>query len=173
MSTDGGNMKLTYNISAINANNHLKSTENRLTKSVERLSSGYKINSSADDPAGLAISRKLRDQIRGLDNASQNSLDGISVLQTAEGALTEVNAILQRVRELTVQSLNGTYTDEDRAAIQSEVDELVDEIDRLARDTEFNGQQLINGNLSYRAFTDSPSVKVDSFQKMLLHKIMY
>lgn len=158
-------MKLTYNISAIIANNQLKSTENRLAKSTERLSSGYKINSSSDDPAGLAISQKLRDQIRGLDNASQNSLDGVSVLQTAEGALVEINSILQRVRELNVQALNGTYDDTDRESIQSEVEELVDEVDRLVSDTEFNGQTLLNGNLAYKAFTDSPSVTVDSYSK--------
>lgn len=158
-------MNITYNIAAITANNHLKGTENRLTKSTERLSSGYKINNASDDPAGLAIAQKLRTQIRGLDNASQNSLDGVSVLQTAEGALTEINTILQRVRELTIQSMNDSYGEEDRKTIQTEVDELTKEIDRLVRDTEFNGQSLLNGNLSYRAFTDSPSVSVTGYSK--------
>jgi flagellin len=158
-------MKLTYNISAIIANNQLKGTENRLTKSTERLSSGYKINNAKDDPAGLAISQKLRDQIRGLDNASQNSLDGVSVLQSADGALEEINAILQRMRELNIQAQNDTYTQEDRENIQTEVDSLTEEVDRLVTDTEFNEQTLLNGNLSYRAFTDSPSVKVDSYSK--------
>lgn len=161
-------MKLTYNISAITANNQLKSTENRLAKSTERLSSGYKINNASDDPAGLAISQKLRDQIRGLNNASQNSLDGISVLQVAEGALDEINNILQRIRELTVQAKNETYGDDDREGIQSEVDSLTEEIDRLVKDTEFNGQTLLNGNLSYRAFTDSYSVTVDSYSKSVV-----
>ena len=158
-------MKLTYNISAIIANNQLKTTENQLTKSTERLSSGYKINSAQDAPAGLAISQKLRDQIRGLDNASQNSLDGVSVLESADGALEEINSILQRMRELTVQSKNETYTQEDRENIQVEVDSLTEEIDRLANDTEFNDQALLNGNLSYRAFTDSSAVTVDSYSK--------
>ncbi|WP_099467375.1 flagellin N-terminal helical domain-containing protein [Konateibacter massiliensis] len=158
-------MKLTYNISAIIANNQLKSTENRLAKSTERLSSGYKINSSEDDPAGLAIAKKLRAQIKGLENASQNALDGVSVLQSAEGALEEINTIVQRMRELTIQSLNGTYADGDRESIQLEVDSLTEEIDRLVRDTEFNGQTLLNGNMSYRGFTDSPSVTVSSYSK--------
>lgn len=161
-------MKLTYNIQAVIANNHLKSTENSLVKSTERLSSGYKINNASDDPAGLAISQKLRDQIRGLDNASQNSLDGISVLQTAEGALVEINSMLQRVRELTLQAMNETYGEDDKQSIQSEVDELVKEIDRLTRDTEFNGQALINGNLSYRAYSDSSSVTVNAYSKDVL-----
>lgn len=161
-------MKLTYNISAVIANNQLKSTENRLSKSIGKLSSGYKINRSADDPAGLAISRKLREQIRGLENASQNSLDGISVLQSADGALEEINSILQRVRELTVQAKNGTYTQEDRENIQGEVDSLTKEIDRLVTDTEFNGQALLNGNFSYQAYTDSPSVTVSSYSKSVI-----
>lgn len=156
-------MKLTYNISAVIANNQLKSTETRLAKSTEKLSSGYKINRSSDDPSGLAISRKLREQIKGLDNASQNSLDGISVLQSAEGALTEINSMLQRTRELTVQALNGTYTLEDKENIQKEVDQLTQEIDRLVSDTEFNGQTLLNGNLSYQAYTDSLSVSVTGY----------
>jgi len=156
-------MKLTYNISAVIANNQLKSTENRLAKSTERLSSGYKINRSSDDPSGLAISRKLREQIRGLDNASQNSLDGISVLQSAEGGLTEINSMLQRMRELTVQALNGTYTLEDKENIQNEVDELTEEIDRIVSDTEFNGQTLLNGNLAYQAYTDTLSVNVTAY----------
>ncbi|OYO76205.1 flagellin [Lachnotalea glycerini] len=161
-------MKLTYNISAIIANNQLKSTENQLTKSTERLSSGYKINNASDAPAGLAISQKLRDQIRGLDNASQNSLDGVSVLESADGALEEINTILQRMRELTIQAQNETYTQEDRENIQVEVDSLTKEIDRLVSDTEFNEQTLLNGNLSYRAFTDSPSVKVDAYSSSVI-----
>lgn len=161
-------MKLTYNIQAVIANNHLKSTENSLVKSTERLSSGYKINNASDDPAGLAISQKLRDQIRGLENASQNSLDGISVLQTAEGALVEINSMLQRVRELTLQAMNETYGEDDKESIQSEVDELVKEIDRLTRDTEFNGQTLIDGNLSYRAYSNSSSVTVNAYSKNVL-----
>lgn len=158
-------MKLTYNIAAVIANNQLKGTENRLTKSTERLSSGYKINNASDDPAGLAISKKLRNQIRGLENASQNALDGVSVLQSAEGAVEEVNNILQKIRELTIQSKNGTNQVEDRQVIQDEVDALTKEVDRLVRDTEFNGQTLLNGNLAYRGFTDSPSVVVNSYSK--------
>ncbi|MFA9376878.1 MAG: flagellin [Lachnotalea sp.] len=161
-------MKLTYNISAVIANNNLSSTENRLSKSMEKLSSGYKINDASDDPSGLAISTKMREQIRGLENASQNSLDGISVLQSADGALEEINTILQRMRELTVQAANETYTDEDRESIQVEVDSLTDEVDRLVTDTQFNEKTLLDGNLDYRAYTDSPSVTVDSYSSSVI-----
>jgi flagellin len=156
-------MKLTYNISAVIANNQLKSTETRLSKSIEKLSSGYKINKASDDPSGMAISQKLREQIKGLDNASQNSLDGVSVLQSADGALEEITSILQRVRELTVQSKNGTYTLEDKKNIQVEVDALTKEVDRLVTDTQFNGVALLDGSLSYKGYSDSPSVNVTAY----------
>lgn len=158
-------MKVNYNISAIIANNQLKRTENRLTASTERLSSGYKINSAKDDPAGLAISKKLREQIRGLERASLNSQDAISALQTAEGAVDEINSILQRMRELTVKAKNETYAFEDKKAIQDEIDSLTKEVDRLVTDTQFNDKSLLDGNLSYRGFTDSPSVKVSAYSK--------
>jgi len=158
-------MKLTYNISAVIANNQLKSTETRLSKSIEKLSSGYKINKASDDPSGMAISQKLREQIRGLDNASQNSLDGVSVLQSADGALEEITTILQRIRELTVQAKNGTYTQEDKENVQVEVDALTKEVDRLVTDTQFNGKSLLDGSLSYKAYTDSPSVNVTAYSK--------
>lgn len=158
-------MKVNYNISAIIANNQLKRTENRLTASTERLSSGYKINSAKDDPAGLAISKKLREQIRGLERASLNSQDAISALQTAEGAVDEINSILQRMRELTVKAKNETYAFEDKKAIQDEIDSLTKEVDRLVTDTQFNDKSLLDGNLSYRGYTDSPSVKVGAYSK--------
>ena len=121
-------MKINHNISAIIANNQLKKAENRVSSSVEKLSSGLKINSAGDDPAGMAISQKMKTQIRGLSRASDNSSDGISVIETAEGALTEVHSILNRMRELAVQSANGTYAPEDREAIQMEIDSLSEEI---------------------------------------------
>lgn len=158
-------MKVNYNISAIIANNQLKRTENRLTASTERLSSGYKINSAKDDPAGLAISKKLREQIRGLERASLNAQDAISALQTAEGAVEEINSILQRMRELTVKAKNETFGLDDRQAIQDEIDSLTEEVDRLVTDTQFNDKPLLDGSLSYRGFTDSPSVKVSSYSK--------
>lgn len=157
-------MKINYNISAIIANNQLGKAENRLETSLERLSSGYKINSAKDDPAGLAISKKMRQQINALDRASQNALDGQSLLETAEGALTEVQAMLQRMRELNVQVANGTNTTADKLAIQEEVDALVEEIDRLSEDTEFNGMSILNGSLDQKAYTSQhDNVKVTLF----------
>ena len=115
-------------------------------KAMLRLSTGYRINSAADDPAGLAISEKMRGQIRGLNMASKNIMDGISLLQTAEGAINETHAIIQRVRELAVQAANDTNTDEDRQKLQLEVDELLKEITRTSTDTEFNTRALLNGD---------------------------
>lgn len=156
-------MKINHNISAIIANNQLHRSENRLTESVERLSSGLKINRAADDPAGLAISQKMRTQIRGLNRASDNAQDGISVIETAEGALKEVHSMLQRMRELAVQSANGAYSDEDREAVQQEIDSLIMEIDRTAEDTQFNTTKLLNGSLDLRGYADSFSVDINTF----------
>lgn len=114
-------------------------------KNAEKLSSGYRINRSSDDAAGLSISEKMRSQIRGLDKASDNAQNGLSLLQTADGALSEVHAVLQRAKELSVQAANDTNTDEDRMAIQEEVDSILSEIDRISEQTEFNTMTLLNG----------------------------
>jgi len=121
-------------------------------KSLEKLSSGYRINRAGDDAAGLAISEKMRGQIRGLEMASKNAQDGISLIQTAEGALNETHAILQRMRELAVQSATDTNTDEDRIELQKEVAQLLSEIDRISSDTEFNTKKLLDGTLSGAIF---------------------
>lgn len=134
------------NIMSLNAQRHLSVNQNHLGKSIERLSSGLRINHAADDASGLAISEKLRGQISGLQRASMNAQDGISMLQTAEGALGEVNTMLSRIRELAVQASNGTYTSNDRVEIQKEVDQLLDEIDRISTSTEFNTKKLLNGD---------------------------
>lgn len=131
-------MVVQHNMSAMNANRMLGITTNSLSKSTEKLSSGYRINRAADDAAGLAISEKMRGQIRGLNKASSNAQDGISMIQTAEGALTETHSILQRMRELAVQASNDTATDDDRTQIQNEIDQLTQEVDRIANTTEFN-----------------------------------
>ncbi len=115
---------------------------------MEKLSSRLRINRAGDDAAGLAISEKMRSQIRGLNQASRNAQDGISLIQTAEGALSETQSIGQRMRELAVQSANGTYTDEDRQLINQEFEQLKSEITRIANDTEFNGNKVLNGNVS-------------------------
>ena len=141
-------MIVQHNMTAMNANRQLGISTSALAKSTEKLSSGYRINRAADDAAGLAISEKMRSQIRGLDQASTNASDGISMIQTAEGALNESHSILQRMRELCVQAANGTETDEDRGNIQDEIEQLQEELDRIASDTEFNEMKLLDGSLS-------------------------
>ena len=141
-------MVVQHNMQAANANRMLGITSGAQAKSTEKLSSGYKINRAADDAAGLTISEKMRKQIRGLDKASSNAQDGVSSVQTAEGALTEVHSMLQRMNELAVQSANGTNSSDDRQAIQDEVDQLTTEIDRVAETTKFNEIYLLKGDNS-------------------------
>ncbi len=155
-------MRINHNMSAIKANNQLFRTNSALDKSLERLSSGYRINRAADDAAGMAISKKMRTQIDGLDQASRNGSDGISVIQTAEGALNEVNAMLQRARELAVQASNGTNTAEDRAAIQAEIDQLNSEINRISTSTEFNTKTLLDGSVDNQSYSSSNKVQLIS-----------
>ncbi|MCI8408555.1 MAG: hypothetical protein HFJ09_04695 [Lachnospiraceae bacterium] len=155
-------MRINHNISALKANTQLQRTNTALEASIERLSSGYRINRAADDAAGLAISQKMKTQIRGLDQASRNAADGISVIQTAEGALAEVESMLQRMRELSVQAANGTNTDEDREAIQNEIDQLNAEIDRISETTEFNTKNLLDGNVDRKSYSNNSKVKLIS-----------
>ena len=139
-------MIVQHNITAMNANRMLGMTTGSLSKSTEKLSSGYRINRAADDAAGLTISEKMRKQIRGLDQASTNAEDGVSAVQTAEGALTEVHSMLQRMNELAVQASNGTNSEDDRKAIQDEISQLTTEIDRVAETTKFNETYLLKGD---------------------------
>ncbi|MCW2279463.1 flagellin [Heliophilum fasciatum] len=139
-------MRINHNIAALNTYRQLSQNQAITAKHLEKLSSGLRINHAADDAAGLAISETMRSQIRGLDAAERNTLDGISLLQTAEGALDSVHQMLQRMRELAVQAANDTYMTEDRTAIQSEIDQLTKEIDRVSSTTEFNGRKLLNGD---------------------------
>ncbi len=141
-------MVVQHNMQAINANRQLGIATGAVGKSTEKLSSGFRINRAADDAAGLAISEKMRSQIRGLNQASTNAQDGISLIQTAEGALNETHSILQRMRQLSVQAANGTETDEDRSNLQDEVAQLQDELDRIAETTEFNTMKLLDGSFS-------------------------
>lgn len=140
-------LRINQNIAALNAHRNLVATDNALSKSLERLSSGFRINRAADDAAGLAISEKLRAQVRGLAQAIRNAQDGISMIQTAEGALNEVHAMLQRMRELALQAANDTLSAEDRAAINQEIQQLRAEIDNVSGRTTFNGKKLLNGSL--------------------------
>ena len=139
-------MVVQHNLSAMNTNRMLTVTTSAQSKSTEKLSSGYKINRAADDAAGLSISEKMRKQIKGLTQASSNAQDGVSAVQTAEGALTEVHSMLQRMNELAVQSSNGTNSQTDRKAIQDEIDQLTSEIDRVSETTKFNETYLLKGD---------------------------
>lgn len=141
-------MIINHNMNAMNAHRNMSSATGAQGKAMEKLSSGLRINRAGDDAAGLAISEKMRSQIRGLTQASRNAQDGVSMIQTAEGALSETQAIGQRMRELAVQSANGTYTDEDRELINQEFGQLKSEIDRIANETEFNGNKVLNGDKS-------------------------
>ena len=155
-------MRINHNISAIKANMHLNTTNSKMDKSLERLSSGLKINRAADDAAGMAISQKMRTQISGLEKASNNAADGISVIQTAEGALSEVGSMLQRMRELAVQASNGTNTETDRQAIQKEIDQLNEEIQRISDTTEFNTKKLLNGDIDRKSYSSDSKVNLVS-----------
>ncbi|WP_302654589.1 flagellin, partial [uncultured Clostridium sp.] len=144
-------MIINHNMNALNAHRNMGINNTAAGKSMEKLSSGLRINRAGDDAAGLAISEKMRGQIRGLTQASRNSADGISMIQTAEGALNETTNILQRMRELAVQASNDTNTSSDREEIQKEINALTEEVDRIANNTEFNTQKLLNGSKSGEA----------------------
>ncbi len=141
-------MIINHNLSAMFADRSLKVTQGHLTKSMEKLSSGLRINRAGDDASGLAVSEKMRSQIRGLYQASANAANGISFIQTTEGYLQETQDIIQRMRELAVQASNGIYSDEDRMQIQVEVSQLVDEIDRIASHAQFNGMNMLTGRFA-------------------------
>ena len=151
-------MRINCNVSALIANTNLASSQTALNKALERLSSGLKINSAEDDAAGLAIANKLHTQIKGLDQANKNSSDGISVVQTAESALSETESILQRINELAVQAANETNSLTDSQAIQQEINQLTDEIDRISSSTEFNTMPLLDGTLGRRCYTNADDV---------------
>ena len=153
-------MRINHNISALKANSQLTRNDNALSKSLEKLTSGLKINRAADDAAGMAISQKMKTQIAALTRASANGSDGISVIQTAEGALAEVENMAQRMRQLSVQAANGTNTVEDKKAIQSEIDALNEEILRISETTEFNTKALLNGDIDRKTYSNNPKVQV-------------
>ena len=148
-------MKINRNMSAVMTNKQLLRTENRLSTSMERLSSGLKINHAADNPAGIAISNKMKAQIDALDQAESNASDGVSVIQIADGALGEVSSVLQRIRELSVQAANGTNALSDRESIQKEIDSLKKEVDRISSNTEFNTKSLLDGSSDIRVYAEN------------------
>jgi len=145
-------MKINYNVSALVANNALKTTDNKLTESLERLSSGLKIANAKDNPSGLAMSRRMNAQIKSLDTADDSNADGISIVETADGVLAEMQDMLQRMSELAIKASNETNTDDDRAIIDEEIQQLKSEIERVSETTEFNGQKLLDGTFDLKGY---------------------
>lgn len=158
-------MRINYNVSSIIARNALNNNDRRVSASTQKLSSGYKINSASDDAAGMAIARKMNAQIKSLQRANRNSNDGLSVVNTADGAMAEMHDILQRMNELSIQAANGTNADSDREQIQKEIDQLVQELDRIANTTQFNAQSLLNGSFALKGFTNTENVTVMSYSE--------
>lgn len=146
-------MRIQHNIKAVNAQRTLKKNNSLEKNNVEKLASGYRINRAADDAAGLNISEQMRAQVTGLDQAHDNSIDGISLVQTMEGAMEEVHGMLNRMMELSIQSANGTYTEENRKSMQEEIDALADEVERIEKTTNFNGLPLLQGDQGGESIT--------------------
>nr|MBQ8253099.1 flagellin FliC3 [Lachnospiraceae bacterium] len=153
-------MKINYNVSAIIANAALGVNEKRYNVSSERLSTGYKVNHAKENPSGIAIAKRMNAQLRGLEHANQNASTAISVVSTAEGALTEMQSMVQRMNELAIQAANGPKTDDDRQAIQAEIKELKEELNRMMTDTEFNGKKLLNGDCDLKGYSDVNGISV-------------
>ena len=164
-------MKINYTASAVLASNSLANNDDLLAKSLERLSSGLKINRAKDNPAGLAMANRMNAQLEGLSKANRNAGDGVSIIETADGAMTEISEMLQRMNELAVKSANGLESDTDRGVIQDEVRQLKEEITRVAESTEFNGQRLLNGQFSKRGYTNDTDIKVQSYSMDVAEKI--
>ncbi len=156
-------MRINYNVSAMISNNSLKRSDNALAKSIQRLSSGLKINDAKDNPSGLAIAKRMNAQLRGLSVANDNASDGVSVVETADGALAEIHDMLQRMNELAVKGANGTMIDVDRQTIEDEVTQLKDGIEEIVNRTEFNGQKLLDGSFDLKGYTTEKNVKVDYY----------
>lgn len=156
-------MRINYNVTAMLTNNALSKSDNALSESLERLSSGLKINHAKDNPAGLAMAKRMNAQIEGLGAANNNASDGISIIEIADGAMNEVSEMLQRINELTVKAANGTPTDEDREIIQEEIDQLMEEIERVKETTQFNGKNLLDGTFDVKGYTDDDKIKVSGF----------
>ena len=156
-------MRINYNVSAMLSNNALSTNDDLLSKSLERLSSGLKINHAKDNPAGLAMSKRMNAQIEGLSVANQNAGDGVSIIEIADGAMTEISEMLQRINELSVKAANCIMTDDDRATVQDEVKQLKEEITRISDVTEFNGQKLLNGEYDLKGYTNKQEVKVNYY----------
>lgn len=164
-------MRINYNVSAMLANNALANNDNMLAQSLERLSSGLKINHAKDNPAGLAMAKRMNAQLKGLSVANQNAGDGVSVIEIADGAMSEIHDMLHRMNELAIKSANGIEAESDRKIIQDEISQLKEEITRVAETTEFNGLPLLNGDFSLKGYTDDVEVKVSSYSRDVPAKI--
>lgn len=166
-------MRINYNVSAMIANNSLQRNDNNLAASLERLSSGLKINHGKDNPAGLAMGKRMNAQLKGLSVATQNASNGISIIETADGAMAEMQDILQRINELCVKANNGTLSDDDRKIINDEVVELKEELTRIKNTTEFNSMPILNGEFQYRGYTSDKEVKVSNYSAKMNTAEMY
>ena len=153
-------MKISFNASAVIANNSLTKNDNKLATSLERLSSGLKIVNAKDNPSGLAMSKRMNAQIKGLSAATENSGDGISIIEIADGTMSEIHEMIQRMNELCVKACNGTMTDDDRALVNDEIVQLKEEIDRIASETQFNGQKILDGSFDLKGYTNNIDMKV-------------
>ena len=160
-------MRINYNVSAMLSNNALANNDSLLAQSLERLSSGLKINHGKDNPAGLAMAKRMNAQIEGVNIANQNASDGISVIEIADGAMGEISDMLQRMNELAVKAANGTMTDNDREMIQDEIDQLKDEVVRISETTEFNGQKLLDGEFALKGYCNRADIKVNSYSELV------
>ena len=156
-------MKINYNVSAVVANAALTVNEKKFNVSTERLSTGYKVNHAKENPSGIAIAKRMNAQLKGLSQSKDNASTAVSVVSTAEGALTEIQAMIQRMNELSVQAATGTKTDSDRESIQAEIKELKEEIERMKNDTEFNGKKLLNGDCDLKGYADAKGIKVSYY----------
>ena len=156
-------MKINYNVSAVVANAALTVNEKKFNVSTERLSTGYKVNHAKENPSGIAIAKRMNAQLKGLSQSKDNASTAVSVVSTAEGALTEIQSMIQRMNELSVQAATGTKTDADRESIQAEIKELKEEIERMKNDTEFNGKKLLNGDCDLKGYADAKGIKVSYY----------
>ena len=156
-------MKINYNVSAFVANAALTVNEKKFNVSTERLSTGYKVNHAKENPSGIAIAKRMNAQLKGLSQSKDNASTAVSVVSTAEGALTEIQSMIQRMNELSVQAATGTKTDSDRESIQAEIKELKEEIERMKNDTEFNGKKLLNGDCDLKGYADAKGIKVSYY----------
>ena len=156
-------MKINYNVSEVVANAALTVNEKKFNVSTERLSTGYKVNHAKENPSGIAIAKRMNAQLKGLSQSKDNASTAVSVVSTAEGALTEIQSMIQRMNELSVQAATGTKTDSDRESIQAEIKELKEEIERMKNDTEFNGKKLLNGDCDLKGYADAKGIKVSYY----------